>query len=90
MNNHIDIFNTKGNLLIEHLRKFSENNKILTFKKELNKLILDIIAQVSFGWEMNSLQDENNEFRKSIEIVLAGLLEHHSDPFIHVNFDFFH
>jgi len=71
-------------MLIEHLRKFSENNTILTFKKELNKLILDIIAQVCFGWEMNSLQEENNEFRKSIEIVLAGLLEHHSDPFIHL------
>ena len=47
LNNHVEKFNEKGNLLIENLRKSADGKSVVCLQDVLNRLLLDIIATVN-------------------------------------------
>ena len=47
LNNHVEKFNEKGNLLIEKLTKSADGKSVVTFLDEFNRFTLDVIAAVN-------------------------------------------
>lgn len=79
-----DEFNEKSNLLMEKLRSKADGKTRITMFPEINKLALDIISSVAFGFNNDSVNQSENYLNKLIINLLEGLNELLIDPLIQV------
>lgn len=81
-----DEFNEKSNLLMEKLRSKADGKTMVTMFPEINKLALDIISSVAFGFNNDSVNQSENYLNKLIINLLEGLNELLIDPLIQVKY----
>nr|AHL88992.1 cytochrome p450 3049A1 [Brachionus koreanus] len=80
----LDEFNQKSNLLMEKLRSKADGKTMVTMFPEVNKLALDIISSVAFGFNNNSINQSENYLNKLIINLLEGINELLVDPLVQI------
>lgn len=74
-------FNNKADILMEKLSKSADGKTLVDLFKEINHTTLDAIAQIGFGMNIDSVNDENIPFNKTISAVIEMIQNYLFDPF---------
>nr|QUF59385.1 cytochrome p450 CYP3049B3 [Brachionus angularis] len=78
--NYVSYFDSKADRLINRLRNLAYENKYFDLKAELNHTVMEIIADVAFGMNLDCLNDKENDFNKNISIVLLSIQNLFKNP----------
>ncbi|XP_010077240.1 PREDICTED: cholesterol 24-hydroxylase, partial [Pterocles gutturalis] len=69
----MDAFNEKAEELMEKLEEKADGKKEVSMLMMMNRVILDIIAKVGFGLELNTLSDDQTPFPRAVTVILEGM-----------------
>ncbi len=82
----VNEFNGKLDTLMDKLRTMSDGKTKVNMLNELNHVLLDIIASVAFGMNVDSVNNPQNELNTSVYESLKGFYRYTFDPFLEACF----
>nr|QVK45596.1 cytochrome P450 [Brachionus paranguensis] len=81
----LDEFNQKTDQLLEKLRKISDGKTEISLFKEINRMTLDIISSVAFGFCIDTINFPENEFSHNITGSFEAVNRCLTDPIFMIN-----
>jgi hypothetical protein len=83
---YIDEFNLKGDILLDKLRVLADGKTIVTLFDQFNAMALDVIAAVAFGMNTNTLSDPANKLNQYVTESLKGFFRFASRSFTKIDY----
>jgi cholesterol 24(S)-hydroxylase len=82
----VNEFNAKIDILMDKLRTVADGSTPVVMFNEINRVLLDIIASVGFGMNVDSVNEPQNELNANVYDSLKGFYRYTFDPFLEVKF----
>nr|QVK45600.1 cytochrome P450 [Brachionus paranguensis] len=83
--NSIDELNSKIDMLMIRLRSLADGKTRINFLKEISHAALDIIANIAFSMQVDTINDPNNELNHYVYESLKGFYRQTFEPFLAYN-----
>ena len=81
MENYYPIITKSTERLHEVLNKSSENKQPIDMQTMLQRFTVDITSNLAFGYDMNSLNNDDSEFQKNINVIFPMISNRVKAPF---------
>nr|UOU03253.1 cytochrome P450 3049B3 [Brachionus rubens] len=75
-------FDDVASRLIDRFRTLDMEYNSINLRVEISNTIIEIIAKVAFGMELDCINNLDNEFQKNFQIILESINESFKNPFI--------
>lgn len=73
-------FNSKTDILMDKLRTLADGKTQVVLFKEINRMTLDIISSVAFGFSIDTINHPDNEFSNNISESFVAVNKCLTDP----------
>lgn len=70
----------KSQALIDKWKKYASNNQSFDAQKEFMFFTIDITTQIAFGYQLNTINGDNNDFQKELEHIFPMINERITAP----------
>lgn len=77
-------FNEQGNILMDKLRSLADGKTPIRMLTYFTRATLDIIANVAFGLNINSMEDSSNILNDHLNQILGSITDLIADPLLPV------